>query len=202
MRKLNWGLILCIAFCVGFWLTVGVIAAKGAYTDQALNDVATKIAGHPVSVSCASSGHEWVTYEDSAFPGQNFEADGFTFIGRTPSVIYLAPRICDTLEADLHGNPAGDYWNGLAIKVLLHESSHQAGIADEHAAECNALSLLKTYAPIFGYPAKVSQVSYVKVRDGHFKRVTKQVANPALKRLAFYAEFWHRALPAPYSAAC
>jgi hypothetical protein len=203
MKRLNWGLILALAFCVGFWLTVGALVAKAAYQDTTLNNVASKIAGHPVSVACYASGHEWVQAEDSAFPGQSFEADGFTFIGRTPAVIYLAPRVCDTLEADLHGNPAGDYWNGLAIKVLLHESSHQAGIADEAGAECNALSLLKSYAPTFGYPLTVKTTTYVRVgKTLTYKRVVKTVPNPALSRLAHRAEFWHKALPANYQGNC
>lgn len=195
---------LAIAWFVGVIVAalIGVGIAKASYTDITLNTAASKIAGHPVTVACYSSGHEWVQAEDSAFPGQNFEADGFTFIGRTPAVIYLSPRVCDTLEADLHGNPAGDYWNGLAIKVLLHEASHQAGIADEAGAECNALSLLKAYAPTFGYALTVQRVTYVKVTKTTYKRVVKTVPNPALASLSRWAEFWHHALPANYQGTC
>jgi hypothetical protein len=203
MRRTNWGLLGAVLFCLVFWLAIGVAIAKASYTDGALNGVASKIAGHPVTVACYSSGHEWVQAEDAAFPGQSFEADGFTFIGRQPAVIYLSPRVCDTLEADLHGNQAGDYWNGLAIKVLLHESSHQAGIADEAGAECNALALLKAYAPTFGYPLTVKTTTYVRVgKTLTYKRVVKTVPNPALARLAHWAEFWHRALPASYQGNC
>lgn len=199
--RFNWPLALVIAFCLGFWLTVGVVAAKASYTDSTLNDVATKIAGHPVTVSCASGVTEWAATTKNA--GYTFDVDGFTYVGGAP-ILYLAPRICDVLEADLHVGPTktGDWFNGLAIKVLLHEASHQAGLADEHAAECNALALLKTYAPRFGYTPTITRVSYVKVRDGHYKRVTKVVPNPALASLQAAAEFWHRSLPAPYSAAC
>jgi len=198
--KLNWGLIAALLFSALVWAAIFVASAKAAYTDPTLNDVASKIAGHPVTVSCATGTHEWASFEDTA--KYTFETDGFTYIGRQPAVIYLAPRICDTLEADLHGNPAGDYWNGLAIKVLLHESSHQAGIADEAGAECNALSLLRTYAPTFGYKPTVHQVTYVKVTKTTYKRVVKTVPNPALSKLANWAEFWHRQLPANYQGTC
>lgn len=193
---------LAIAWVVGVIVAalIGVGVAKAAYTDPTLNDVASAIAGHPVSVTCATGAHEWASFEDTA--KYTFETDGFTYIGRTPSVIYLAPRICDTLEADLHGNDAGPYWNGLAIKVLLHESSHQAGLADEAAAECNALALLPKYAPRFGYPLRVVQTTYVHVTKTTYKRVVKSVANPAYAKLRAYAEFWHRALPANYQGTC
>jgi hypothetical protein len=201
MKRINWELILALTFCVCFWLAVGALVAKAAYQDGTLNNVASKIAGHPVTVACYSGTHEWATAEDAA--QYTFETDGFTYIGRTPAVIYLSPRVCDTLEADLHGLPAGDYWNGLAIKVLLHESSHQAGIADEAGAECNALSLLKAYAPTFGYSLTVKTTTYVRVgKTLTYKRVVKTVPNPALSRLAHWAEFWHRALPANYQGNC
>lgn len=202
MRKFNWPLVLCIAFCVGFWLAFGVAVSHAAYQDQRLNAVASAVAGHPVTVSCAASAHEWSQFEDAA--GYTFETDGFTYIGRTPSVIYLAPRICDTLVADEHAGPTavGDFWNGLAIKVILHEASHQAGISDEGAADCNALSLVKQYAPSFGYSKTVTSVSYRKLANGTYKRVVRTVPNPALARLYSWASFWHRALPANYQGTC
>lgn len=187
------------------WVALGVLmasAARGAYQDQRLNAVATAVAGHPVVVSCATGVHEWAKFEDTA--KYTFETDGFTYIGGA-SVIYLAPRICDTLEADLHAGPesAGAYWNGLAIKVLLHEASHQAGLVDESDAECNALKLVKKYAvETFGYKASVTRVTYVKVRDGHYKRVVKMVPNPALAQVQSWALYWHRLLPASYQVGC
>lgn len=186
------------------WLVAAAIvvtAAHGAYQDQRLNAIASAVAGHPVIVSCASGAHEWSRFEDTA--GLAFETDGFTFVGRD-NVVYLAPRICDTLMADLTvgTNYVGDYWNGLAIRAILHESVHQRGITDEGITECTAMQLVKQYATSFGYAAKVTQVSYVRVRDGHFRRVSKFVANPAIARMYAWAVAWHRQLPSNYQEVC
>ena len=204
---MKWLLSAIAIFVVGYSLTY-VAIARGAYQDQRLNAVASSVAGHPVIVSCATSVHEWATFEDQA--GYTFETDGFTFIGRTPSVVFLAPRVCDTLEADLDGGPTlvGPYWLGLAIKVILHEATHQTGLADEGATDCKALALVKQYAvSSFRVPATVVQTSYKRVNriiGGHavYVRVTKTVPNPMLAAIYASALRWHKMLPASYQGGC
>src|SRR5690348_16719582 len=152
------GIVISAVVSITVWLLlVWAVAAKANYQDQRLNTIASNIAGHDVVVSCSASEHEWVSFEDAGFPGQNFDADGFTTASRS-NVIYLAPRVCDTLEGDLHVGVAsvGDYWNGLAIKVLVHEALHQRGITDESQTDCTALTLVKQYALSLGYTANVT----------------------------------------------
>lgn len=187
-----------------FWIVVfciAVSAAQGAYGDPRLDAVATQVAGHPVTVACGSGATEWADSERAA--GLTFETDGYTFIGRD-NIVHLSPVICDTLTQDFKLGPTavGDYANGRAIKVLLHEATHQAGFVDEGATDCRALSLVKQYAPSFGYTKTVTKTTYVKVRDGHYKRVTKVVPNPALASLYTWAMYWHRLTPASYQVGC
>lgn len=197
LRKVNWPLIACVLFCVLFWLAVGVGIARAAnYGDPRLDVVATAVAGHPVQVSCSANSHDWALTEDQGH--LTVEADGFTFVGGQP-VIYLAPRICDTLEALENGAPAvqvGPYWASLAIKTILHESTHQSGVTDERTTDCQALALMPSWLPKFGIPAKVSQVSYVRISGTQrYKRVVKTVTNPLYAQTLSWASRWHNAVP-------
>lgn len=180
---------------------VFVSAARAAGQDSRINAVASAVAGHPVIVSCATTTHEWAQFEDTA--GLTFETDGFTFASRD-NVVFLAPRICETLLADFQYGPTlvGDYMNALALRVLIHESVHQRGVTDESMTDCTALTLVEHYALSFGYAAKVTSVSYVRVKDGHYRRVVKVVPNPALERLYTQALASHRLLPASYQTVC
>jgi hypothetical protein len=131
-----------------------------------------------------------------------FEADGYTFIGRE-NIVHLAPEICATLEADFRYGPTGvgTLMNGRAIKVLLHEASHQAGVDDEGQADCLALSLVKQYAPSFGYARTVVKTTYVR-QGTLYRRVTKTVPNPAIAAVYAAALAWHRLLPKNYQGDC
>lgn len=210
LRRINWGLIVVVLACLLFWALVGWATANAvasrataqAVQYPALNAVASAVAGHPVVASCATSTHEWASFEDKA--GYTFEVDGFTFIGRE-SVIYLAPRICDTLMADLTEGPAsvGPFWLGLAIKVILHESTHQAGVVDEGATDCLALSLVKSYAvSTFKVAATITKVVYTKTASGLYRRTVHTVPNPLLASIYASALRWHRLLPAEYQGGC
>lgn len=172
-------------------LTVGVGISKAAYGDPRLDSIASTIAGKPVAVWCPSSLHEWAKTEDTA--GLTFEATGFTYVGRTPAVIYLSQQVCDTLEGELNQGPTvvGDYWNGLAIRAFVHEATHQRlNSQDETVVECATLATIRGYLPLFGYTPTITQATYVKVRDGHYKRVTKVVPNPATARVMQWIKFW------------
>lgn len=190
-------------------------AARGANSPNAtLNAVASNVAGHPVSVWCETSDRGWVDLENQHNTGED---DGFTVQGEP--TVYLAPRICDTLEYMLgYGYQAtGLLWDALAIKTLLHESVHQRGITDEGVTDCTALSLLPQYVTDFGIPATVSATSYTRVtravritfgvrhkvvRYSTMVPSTTQVPNPDLQKLENYAESWHKSLPASYQGGC
>lgn len=201
MKKINWGLVAAILFSLLVWAAIGVASAKAAYSDTRLDAIASAIAGKPVTVSCGSDESDWTTTEKTA--GYTFNVDGFTYVSRP--TIYLSPRICDTIEADLHEGPTavGDYWNGLAVKVFIHEATHQAlASSDEGLVECQAFKNVRLYAPLFGYTKTVVQTTYAHVTKTTYKRVTKTVPNPALARLTHWASFWHNLLPASYRAVC
>lgn len=193
-----------LIFVVAFAL-VYIAGARAASHDTRLDAVASAVAGHPVVAVCADNDHEWVSWEDQSAGGA--ELDGFTQITVGPN-IYLAPRICNTLEADLQNGPSavGDYWLGLAIKTIIHESVHQRGITDESVTDCTALTLVKQYAvSSFGFaPTVTRQVIASKKVKGKRVLYVKQVTvpNPALADLYAWALAWHRALPANYQGAC
>jgi hypothetical protein len=177
--------------------------AYAAVQNPALNATASAVAGHPVIVSCATSSSEWAAFEATA--GYAAEVDGFTFAARD-NVIYLGPRVCQTLLALVTPNSHGDvgpYWAALAIKTIIHESVHQRGVLDEAVTDCTALSLLTQYAvSSFGYPATIKTFVYTKTKLGTFKRRNATVPNPELARLAYWAEQWHLAMPANYQGGC
>jgi hypothetical protein len=194
---------LALAFVVVLLLALAW-AGRGAaaYQDPRINAVASSVSGKPITASCAADSREWAQFQTTA--GFKTEQDGFTFVGQAP-IIYLAPRVCQTLMA-LLGAPrfdVGPYWAALAIKVLIHESVHQRGITDEGITDCTALPLVPTYAvSSFGYPAKVTKYVYTKTKLGTFKRAKKTVPNPELAKLAYWALQWHRAQPANYQGGC
>lgn len=194
MRRLLLVVAILLAFSAG--------GAAAAYQVPQLNAVASAVAGHSVIASCAADTREWVQFENAA--NFSIEVDGFTQASQS-NVIFLSPRVCQTLTALLtpQSQDVGPYWAALAIKTIIHESVHQRGVLDESVTDCTALSLVAQYAASsFGYAAKIKQTSYVKVKDGHFKRVVKTVPNPALARLVRWALAWHLAMPANYQGAC
>ncbi len=166
-------------------------AAQSAHPNSRLNSLASEIAGRPVTATCYDNPREWVAVEQANHV--TYDADAFSYQdGRT----FLSPLVCDTLEA-LMNYPAaqvGAYWASRAIKVFIHEAEHQTGLVDEHLTDCAAISLLPKYAPVFGFPQKITQVSYV--RSGKlYKRVTKLTVNPAYTSLLQWANYWHSITP-------
>jgi len=190
MGKLNnKSLVITALFCV-LWLACGFGLAKAAYQDPALNAAASTIAGKPVIVSCPESIHEWAQFEDIA--GFKFEVEGFTYVGRD-NVIFLAAEACKALVADLRYGPTavGDYWNGLAIRALVHEATHQRlNSGDETLVDCTTLATIRSYLPLFGYTPTVTRVTYVKLKSGTYRRVSKVVPNPATASVMQWITFW------------
>ena len=89
---------------------------------------ATRIAGHPATVGCDTSGH---------FVGFVQDSDGVAFVGGRQA--YLTPSICDTLyqlafRRRVHSFPR----TARAIAVLAHEAWHLQGVRDEGLANCFA----------------------------------------------------------------
>lgn len=177
--------------------------AYAAYQEPGLNVAASAVAGHAVIVSCAATDAEWAQFE--TVPGFPFEVDGFTYASKD-NVIYLSPRVCQTLTAledPIKRNDVGPYWAALAIKSLVHESVHQRGVLDEGVTDCTAVTLVSEVAVrSFGYPATSKVYVYTKTKAGTYRRTSKTVPNPVLARLTFWASQWHRAMPAIYQGGC
>ena len=99
-----------------------------ARVERTLTGEARKIAGHPVTVICDTSGHH---------VGAVQEADGLAEVGGRRA--WLTPGICYQLERVIDGHDTHPgRGTGHAIAVLAHESWHLRGVGDEGIANCYA----------------------------------------------------------------
>lgn len=163
--------------------------------DPRLDAAASSIAGHPVTVWCELDWSAWLQMSQ----GQP-DAQGFTRIG-TP-IVYVDPEVCVELHALLNGEDVGAYFAAEGLLTLAHESVHQRGITSESAADCTALSLVKSLAvKDLNVPAKVRQTYLRRVRR-RWVRKHRLVTNPWLSRLYKDAARWHEAKPAAYQGGC
>ncbi|MDE2098614.1 MAG: hypothetical protein KGL39_15275 [Patescibacteria group bacterium] len=197
----RWLLPLC-----GTLLLVTAGAAQASNSpDLTLDTAASYVAGHAVTVWCETDWAAWLSMEQ-----QNgvSEAGGFTHIG-TP-VVYVAPDVCEELHALIDRRDVGSFFAADAVLTLAHEAVHQRGVADEGAADCAALSLVKDVATtFFGIPKTVPQ-RYIELATRRVagKRVrvptlkTRQIINPYLVQLQQDAQLWHDAKPAAYRGSC
>ncbi len=89
---------------------------------------ATRIAGHPATVVCDTSGQ---------FVGVVQDADGAAPVGGR--VAYLVPSLCNELYQVRFKHRVRSFSQaGRAIAVLAHESWHLNGVANEGLANCYA----------------------------------------------------------------
>jgi hypothetical protein len=99
-----------------------------ARVEQTITREARKIAGHPVTVTCDTSGHHVGTVQ---------EADGLAEVGGAHA--WLTPGICYTLSQVIEGHASHPgRGTGHAIVVLAHEAWHLRGVANEGLANCYA----------------------------------------------------------------
>ena len=103
-------------------------SATQARVEHTITSEARKIAGHPVTVVCDTSGHHVGAVE---------EADGLAEVGGTRA--WLTPGICYQLSRVIDGHASHPgRTTGHAIVVLAHESWHLRGVEDEGLANCYA----------------------------------------------------------------
>jgi hypothetical protein len=103
-----------------------VPAENRARAEALFSREATRIADHPVSIGCDTSGD---------FVGFVQDADGLAFVGGTHA--YLTPSICDTLYQLAFKHRVQSFpRTARAIAVLAHESWHLRGVRDEGLANC------------------------------------------------------------------
>ncbi len=105
-----------------------VSAAHRARAEAVFSREAAKIAGHPASVTCDTSG---------AYVGAVQEADGLAVVGGRRA--YLTPSICNTLYQLAFKHRVQSFpGTGRAVAVLAHESWHLHGVANEGLVNCYA----------------------------------------------------------------
>ena len=124
---------------------IGVLAAVAWYADSRtgwngidpdnreqaearFSDEAARIAGHPVSVRCDTSGRH---------VGAVQHADGIAEVGGRNA--FLTPAICFDLYRLAYRDESSDSQTGRAIAVLAHEAWHLQGVRSEGVTECYAV---------------------------------------------------------------
>lgn len=198
--------------------TASAPALAGNQPHPALDAIASRVAGRPVTVQCESSQTDWnVTI--AAIEGSPSRAGGYVR-GVDSSVVYLSPTECLPLHRALSAGyrRAGIYPLTSAIFTLAHEAVHLRGITDEGVTECTALPLVTELAVgHFGVPRTVTQTStrivqkWVERRvQGTSKRIRVAVAvttrtrvpNPDLALIQETAVELHRGRSAEYQGDC
>jgi hypothetical protein len=115
------------------------------HVDAALSDVSARLAGHPVSVTCWSTGG-WRSFERR----YRERVGGVTWHRR----VFLAPYVCNWLEWMRAGHWASDqrdsYWMAESAGVLAHETGHVVLGSSEHDAECYALGHVAAALELLG----------------------------------------------------
>jgi hypothetical protein len=190
---------LATAFAVAATALAATASASNA-PDARLDQLATKVAGHPVSVWCESSWQDWVDVE-RLLPGSP-DLYGFT-IPTHSNVVYLQPTVCETLHVLLANNyyDTGDYWTAIAIHTLVHESLHQKGFADEGATDCAALALDPSVDAQF-VPETYTSSKWVRMKKRLVRRKVT-AANPDFARLVSWQHWFHNnAFPPEYRGGC
>jgi hypothetical protein len=103
-----------------------VSTANQARAEAVFSREASRIAGHPATVRCDTSGR---------FVGYTQDADGLAFVGGRRA--YLTPGICDTLYQLAFKHRVQSFpRTARALAVLGHESQHLRGVANEGLANC------------------------------------------------------------------
>ncbi len=153
---------LILAVTIALLLVISTTARAANSPDPGLDQVATKVAGHPVTVWCEANQAEY-----DAMSAGGLKSDGFTrppgFLLYRP-VVYIAPEPCGALHKLLDRAPIDSWAAARGIRVLLHEATHQLGgiygfdqpgdppgqHLFEGRTDCNALTLIPKYMPLFG----------------------------------------------------
>lgn len=189
-------------------IVVALVMCVSAYgdTNTTLNNIASHLSGHSVTVQGYLDDRQWVALLDSKGDTAG-DVTAFTVPG-TP-VIYLGPRVYAEVIGLADGENMGAFLSSEGILTLAHEAAHQAGITDEGAADCKALSEIKQTAIQFGIPAKIrhTYIGHKRIRIGrkHIRIPVlkhKTVLNPFLSKLQKDAMRWHVSRGPTYQGSC
>lgn len=195
---------------------VGAGSAGAANLPNPVFDqIASEVAGKPVSVYCETDWFVWIkAFESIGVNGGGI--NGFTNLS-TPTV-FVSPRQCETLWA-LHAREnVGTYYAASAVFTLAHEAVHQRGITDEGVTDCTAMPLVAGIAVrYFGIAEFVTQTYLVPktikrtvvvgkkkktITVRTMEQATRQVPNPWFEQFKADTLRWHKAKPAEYQGSC
>jgi hypothetical protein len=198
---------LAVAACA-----VSVAAANAAtiIDDPRIDQIASEVAGFRMNVWCYTDYEIWRREWDVDEGRTTF---GAASGGRGQFFVAVAPAVCTTLQAALDNGPtaAGTRWGALAILTLVHVSIYQGNVERglihgwryEGVTSCTALKALPQYVGRLGFTPQIGSESWQPVkRRGkiiRWRRVVKQIPNPAYGQLLTYASDWHRYL---FGATC
>ena len=190
-------------------------AAAENLPNPVFDQVATEVAGKPVSVFCETDWYPWIKFfEEDGINGGGI--NGFTSLASP--IVFVSPRQCETLWALQSGASVGTYYAASAVFTVAHEAVHQRGITDEGVTDCTALPLVPgLVVKYFGISELVSErylaPKTIKrvVKVGKQKKTvtvrtmveaTRQVPNPWLGDFERDVVRWHKAKPAEYQGNC
>ena len=151
---------------------------SGFYEAKALEPAASYVAGKPAHIYCALTAPSWNDYSQATGAADGANALTPT-VGGAESMI--RGDVCADLRAQLaHPGKASTFGFASALLILVHESIHQRGSADEGQTEC----------------AAIHEMPRVAVRFFHVK------AGKQLRAVMALAWQSHRMKPAVYQSVC
>ncbi len=164
-----------------------------------LDQIASEVAGKPVTVFCETNDVEWDTRIMEVSKGRlrGYQVDGYAFPNATQA--FIAPRACRPLLSALRVrvNFATSYSFSVGLITLIHEATHLRGLLNESEADCEAVQRAPAYIDDFGIPAKINVRRVVR----GLVFCTK-IVNPLLARLRLDFRAVHDDRPPVYQGAC
>jgi hypothetical protein len=200
-----------------------VLAAPAAAVNRphaTLNQIASEVAGKPVTAWCEDN---YLTWDSMVAASSRNAQIGATVAGYTylhAPVVYLSPSTCETLHLALtYGyKELGLYHSTRAMFTLVHEGVHQRGIGDEGVTDCTALPLVVPMMDKYlGLDKTEPSLTVRKVMrnvrrkiGGKWRTISvqssvvgeTQVTNPDYARIGAWATTIHKSKPAAYQGNC
>jgi hypothetical protein len=127
-------------------------AAAATTSDPRLDEVSSRLAGHPTSVQCYARGETGDPFVDYGAWGYVYMADHLA--------VNLAAEVCEGAIAIANHDATVPMWKqGLGALVLAHESFHQrlnTNRSSESATECRAVRHLTVTIRLLGGSAELA----------------------------------------------
>ena len=190
-------------------------ASAESQPNPVFDQIATEVAGKPVTVYCENDWYPWIKAFEAAGMNGGW-VNGFT--SQDVATVFVSPRQCETLWALNNRESVGTYYAASALFTLAHEAVHQQGIIDEGVTDCTAMPLVAGIAVrYFGITETITQQYLVPktikrtVKVGKKKKTvtvrtsvaaTRSDPNPWFEGLKTDILRWHKSKPAEYQGTC